>query len=135
MIPGGVKLALLVAVAVALGMFYLHYTNVKAELNAAFAQVGALKVETEVQDATIQAQTNRLTDFVDAQAEFQATLNELTNAQVEANSTAKELNDVLSKHDLTRLSLAKPGLIERRINSGTAAVLSMFEHATSGRNN
>ena len=135
LIPSGGKMAVMAAVVVALGMFSWHYTNVKDARDEALAQVGALQVENQIQDQTIIAQSNRLQDFVNAQREFQLTLNAMAEAQVEANDTAKELNDVLSEHDLTRLSLAKPNLIERRINDGTLDVFRMFESTTGGRNN
>lgn len=128
----GVKLAILAALAAAAGVFYWHYTGIIKERNAAIAQAGALQLANEVQQGTIQDQGKAITNWAESQAQMQATLDALATAQVEANSTARKLNDVLGRHDLTALSLAKPGLIERRINSGTADILRMFRVATGG---
>lgn len=128
----GVKLAILAALAVAVGGAYWHYTVVKGERDAAMAQVGALEVVTTVQRATIHDQEAAIDDWVIAQKRMQATLDAMAQAQVKANEEARRLNDVLSKHDLHALSLAKPGLVERRINSGTARILGMFESESAG---
>lgn len=132
LVPSGIKMALLAALAVAMAGAYWHYTAVKGERDLALQQVGAFKVANEVQRSTIKDQEKALGDWVEAQARMQLTLDALATAQVEANSTARRLNDVLSKHDLHALSLAKPGLIERRINSGTADILRLFESESIG---
>lgn len=132
--PSGLKMALLAALAVAIAGAYWHYTTVKGERDAALAQVGALQVAHETQKATIATLEGAVDQWKEQAEKFQATLDALADAQVEANSQARKLNDVLGKHDLERLSEAKPALIERRINSGTADVFRMFESATGGRN-
>lgn len=111
---------------------YWHYTSVKNERNAALARVGALNVAHAVQEDTISTLEGAIDQWQAQATQFQAALNAMTEAQVEASSQTRRLNNVLSKHDLERLSLAKPGLIERRINRGTADILSVFECA-SGR--
>jgi len=37
----------------------------------------------------------------------------------------------LRKHDLSRLSQLKPGLVERRINNGTKQLFESFESITA----
>lgn len=132
LMPSGIKMALLAALAVAIAGAYWHYTVVKGERDLALQKVGALEVANTVQRATIHDQEAAIGNWAEAQERMQATLDSLATAQVEANSTARRLNDVLSKHDLHALSLAKPGLIERRINSGTADVLRLFESESGG---
>ena len=48
----------------------------------------------------------------------------------EATKYKDELINKLQKHDLTRLSLKKPGLIEKRINNGTKKLFESFESLT-----
>lgn len=132
LMPSGIKMALLAAVAVAVAGAYWHYTVVKGERDLALQQVGALTVANSVQRTTIKDQEKAIGNWAKAQAQMQKTLDSLATAQVEANSTARRLNDVLSKHDLHALSLAKPGLIERRISSGTADILRLFEVESGG---
>lgn len=127
----GLKLALLAVLATAIGAAYWHYTVVKGERDAALIQIGAFQVVTENQRTTIRDQEAAIDQWAEAQARMQKTLDDLAVAQVKANTTARKLNNVLSKHDLHALSLAKPGLIQRRINSGTANIFGMFESETN----
>lgn len=131
-LPGGIQMAVLAAVVVGAGLFFWHYTDVKDQRDAALAQVGALQTAHEVQADTIDTLRDALDEW-NAQADkFQATLEALAEAQKTANAYTKRMNDVLSKHDLERLAKGKPGLIERRINDGTASIFRMFESATGG---
>lgn len=127
----GLKLALLAVLATAIGAAYWHYTVVKGERDAALMQIGSLKVVTADQRTTIRGQEAAIDNWAAAQIKMQKTMDALATAQVEANTTARKLNNVLSKHDLHALSLAKPGLIERRINRGTASILGLFESETN----
>ena len=55
---------------------------------------------------------------------------ELQLELAEATKYKDELINKLQKHDLTRLSLKKPGLIEKRINDGTKKLFESFESLT-----
>ena len=61
-----------------------------------------------------------------------ATLNlELQGKLDEAERYGDELRKKLHKHDLTRLSIKKPGLIEKRINDGTQKLFNNIEALTA----
>ena len=126
------KIAMVAVVAALAGGAWLYHSKVVAERDAAINKAAALQVAKEVQDATIAAQKDAIARWKEAERRMQETLEELAKAQQDAAQYQKELNDVLSKHDLDRLSEGKPGMLERRINRGTARVLRMFEHATDG---
>ena len=55
---------------------------------------------------------------------------ELQKDLAEATKYKDELINKLQKHNLTRLSLKKPGLIEKRINNGTKKLFESFESLT-----
>lgn len=129
----GLKMALLAALVAAGGVFYWHYTNVKAERDAALAQVGALTAAKAVQDQTIVSLEKTVGEWKAQADRFQSTLDKLADAQVQATAEQRKLNDILGKHDLEALSLAKPGLIENRINAGSRSILLEFETATGGK--
>ena len=78
------------------------------------------------------AETNRST--INRLQEDNAKMNELSKELqsdlAEANKYKDELIEKLQKHDLTRLSLKKPGLIEKRINNGTKELFESFESLT-----
>lgn len=59
-----------------------------------------------------------------------AAIKGLQALQNQAAEEAKQLKETLSSHDLSALSSAKPGLIERRINRGTADAFRLLELAT-----
>jgi hypothetical protein len=132
MVPSPLKIGLVVALAVAVSGFYWYHTIVKSERDNAIAQVGALEVAKQVQDATIYALEANAHEWNAAQERMQTTLDALATAQVEATAQQRKLNDVLGKHDLEYLSARKPGLVERRVNAGTADVLRLFECTTGG---
>ncbi len=123
----GIKMALLGVLVTAIAGAYIHYSIVKGERDDAIAAVGALQVETQIQDQTIATLEQGIDAWVAHSEALRQTNEAMANAQVAATAEQRRLNDVLSKHDLSALSVAKPGLLERRINSGTADVLRMFE--------
>lgn len=130
-LPWGKILAVGAVLAVLAGVWW-HYTGLQDDLKEARAQIAALTVENQVQDATILSLEGVVADWA-AHAEALRQTNEaMAQAQTEAAAEQRKLNDVLARHDLEALSLAKPGLLERRINSGTSRILGMFECASGG---
>jgi len=79
------------------------------------------------------AQTQKQTiDTLIADAEKFAKLNsELQIKLTKANDYKNELIGKLRKHNLTRLSQQKPGLIEKRVNDGTKKLLDDFKSLTT----
>lgn len=62
---------------------------------------------------------------------------EFTNLTNRLNAVTEQRDEYLSifrRHDLTNLARAKPGLIERRINSGTKKVFDTLEDETRENN-
>lgn len=120
-----------VAVSV-IALSYRHYTGLvdsKAELSA---QVATLREDVAREKARADS-FERAIDRWDQAAKDQAkALDDFTIAQREAGTYARELLDVLSKHDLGALAKRKPGLIENRINAGSADALRLLERATQG---
>ena len=82
---------------------------------------------------SIAATTNQQTidklseDFVKQQA-----LNSELNIKLKASEAyGDNLAKKLREHDLTMLTLKKPGLIERRVNSATQKILNDLESSTA----
>ena len=82
---------------------------------------------------TIAARTNqetidKLTQDFEQQQELNAELKvKLTAAEAYGDELAKKFRE----HDLTMLTLKKPGLIERRVNSATQKILDDLESSTA----
>ena len=68
-----------------------------------------------------------------AENNLQVQLKAVSELSAKNNEMQAEMDDYLSifkRHDLTRLARAKPGLIEPRINNGTAQVFRDIEEAS-----
>ena len=82
---------------------------------------------------TIAARTNqdtidKLTQDYEQQQELNSELKvKLTAAEAYGDELAKKFRE----HDLTMLTLRKPGLIERRVNSATQKILDDLESSTA----
>ena len=82
---------------------------------------------------TIAARTNqdtidKLTQDYEQQQELNSELKvKLTAAEAYGDELAKKFRE----HDLTMLTLKKPGLIERRVNSATQKILDDLESSTA----
>ena len=82
---------------------------------------------------TIAARTNqdtidKLTQDYEQQQELNSELRvKLTAAEAYGDELAKKFRE----HDLTMLTLKKPGLIERRVNSATQKILDDMESSTA----
>lgn len=121
-----------VATVTVIALSYRHYTGLvdaKAELSA---QVATLREDVAREKSRADALSSAVDRWDQAAREQARALDQLTTAQREAGTYARELRDVLSKHDLGALAKRKPGLIENRINAGTADALRLLERSTEG---
>mgnify|MGYP003123969069 FL=1 len=86
---------------------------------------------------TIAAQTNQ--DTIDKLEEdnqaYEVANKELQLKYREAEKYGDELSKKLREHDLTRLTLRKPGLIEKRVNDATQKVFEDLESSTAVQSN
>ena len=85
---------------------------------------------------SIAAQTNQQTiDKLSEDFEKQQVLNKELGIKLKASEAyGDNLAKKLREHDLTMLTLRKPGLIERRVNSGTKKILEDLESTTATNN-
>ena len=103
---------------------YYYYKDTQARIQTLTENSAKLEQATQTQKQTI--------DTLIADAEKFAKLNsELQLELVRANDYKNELIGKLRRHDLTRLSQQKPGLIEKRINNGTKKLFESFESITT----
>ena len=82
---------------------------------------------------SIAATTNQQTiDKLTSDFQQQQVLNEELNIKLKASEAyGDNLAKKLREHDLTMLTLKKPGLIERRVNSATQKILTDLESSTA----
>ena len=103
---------------------YYYYMDTQARI--AILTENSAKLE---QAANTQKQT---IDTLVADAKKYGELNRELNTKLEAaNDYKNTLIDKLRKHNLAKLSLKKPGLVEKKINAGTKKLFESFEEISA----
>ena len=123
-----IKIYILIAVIGLIGGVlyggYYYYKDTQARIAVLTENSAKLEQATNTQKQTI--------DTLVEDAEKYRELNKDLNIKLEAaNDYKNTLIDKLRKHDLVKLSMQKPGLVERKINSGTKELFKSFEELTS----
>ena len=99
---------------------YFYYTDTQSTIAQLRENNAQLMIAVETNEETI--------DNMSKQALISAELSlELTAKLQASESSRNRLIEVFGKHDLTRLALKKPGLIETRINNGTKKAFDGIE--------
>ena len=103
---------------------YYYYKDTQARI--AVLTENSAKLE---QAANTQKQT--IDTLVEDAAKYRELNKELNTKLEAANKYKNTLIDKLRKHDLAKLSLQKPGMVEKRINNGTKRLFESLEKLTS----
>lgn len=119
---------LICIVGTGLGGAYLYYKDSQATIATLRENNAKLEVANETNQATI----NQLAKNAE---ETQIRIDELNVTLQSAEVYKDELIAKLQKHDLSRLSLQRPGLIESRINNGTKAIFDELEALSTPNRN
>jgi hypothetical protein len=97
------------------------------------ATIQRLSAEKAILDSALEQQTASMNQL-QAQMEKQNELNTaLQTSLQEANAGLNEMRSKFARHDLTKLAIAKPGLIQTRINNGTVNVFREIEENTDNK--
>ena len=80
--------------------------------------------------AAKEAQDNTINTLIAYREKFDELNKELQTKLDKANDYKNTLIDKLRKHDLAKLSMKKPGLVEKRINNGTKKLFRSLESLT-----
>tara|TARA_Y100000310_G_scaffold76257_2_gene72731 strand:- start:5231 stop:5641 length:411 start_codon:yes stop_codon:yes gene_type:complete len=102
---------------------YYYYKDTQARINILNKNNAKLEVATKQQETTI---NTLLAD----RAKFEELNKDLQSKLVHANDYKNKLIDKLRKHNLAKLSMKKPGLVEKKINRGTKKLFESFEKLT-----
>jgi len=87
--------------------------------------------ENQVQmEIAVKTSQKALKDAEENAKKAEAAMSNLTARNNELNKEKQNYLKVFKDHNLTRLARAKPGLIEKRINGGTAKVFRALENDT-----
>lgn len=99
---------------------YFYYMDTQQRLKTMAENTAKLETAKQLQDDTINAMIEDREVFAELNKELQINLDA-------ANDYKDVLINKLRKHDLSRLSLKKPGLVEKRINAGTKKLFLSIE--------
>ena len=103
---------------------YYYYKDTQARIQVLTENNSKLEVAAQTQNQTI--------DTLVKDAKKYASLNNELQSRLEsANDYKNELIGKLRKHDLARLSMQQPGLVEEKINNGTQRLFETFETITA----
>ena len=103
---------------------YSYVTKMQDRITTLSANNARLETAVETQTATIDNLRADAARFQELNRELQASLDA-------AEEGLNNLRQTLTDHNLTRLSIERPGLIERRINDATTEVFNSIESDTS----
>ena len=101
------------------GAWY-YYKDTQQRIQILTENTAKLETAKKIQDATINTLIEDRDKFDGLNKELQAKL-------ADANKYRDTLIDKLRKHDLVKLSLKKPGLVEKSINAGTDTLFRSIE--------
>ena len=103
---------------------YYYYKDTQSRIAILTENSAKLEIAATTQKNTI--------DTLMADAKKYAKLNSELHKKLEkANDYKNTLIGKLRKHNLAKLSMQKPGLVEKKINNGTKKLLESFESITA----
>jgi hypothetical protein len=112
-----------IILAMSLGGYFLYQQNESLKIeNLAF------QVRDQEQQETIKAQQESF-------AKQSKALNNLTSRNAEIEGEMTRYLDIFKRHNLNKLAIAKPGLIEKRVNDGTAKIFITIENDSKSLDN
>jgi hypothetical protein len=118
------------ALVTIIGLGYLHYTSLLEERDTLRQNVARVETALETQRAATAAAVKVIGEWSAAQERTVETLRELAQKSEAAREEGRRINRVLAEHDLGALAAARPGLVQRRLDDGTARALRMLRDAT-----
>jgi|TARA_B110000240_G_C13066469_1_gene269780 hypothetical protein len=102
---------------------YYYYKDTQSRIQTLTENNSKLEIATQQQEQTINTLVEDAKKFAELNNELQIKLDK-------ANQYKDVLIDKLRKHDLSKLSMKKPGLVEKRINNGTKKLFRSLENLT-----
>ena len=99
---------------------YYFYKDTQRRIQILTENTAKLETAKKLQDITINTMIEDREKFAELNKELGLKLNA-------ANAYKDVLIGKLRKHDLAKLSLKKPGLVEKKINNGTAKLFRSLE--------
>jgi len=87
-----------------------------------FDEISILKSNQIVLETQIADQNESIKNHLEKAEKVQQQIQIIEKQKQEAEREVNQLRNTFAKHDLDKLALAKPGLIQKRVNDGTRRV-------------
>lgn len=101
------------------------------KIQAAEDEINRLRENSAILEQTVQVSTETIGRLETSARKTQEQINVLQVDLRKAEEYKDELNEKLREHNLTKLSAAKPGLIEKRVNEATSKIFKELEEITA----
>jgi len=85
-------------------------------------QISVLKGNQLILETEIQTQNDQIKNLISSAEKTQTQINALEKEKNESEREVNELRNTFARHDLDNLALAKPGLIQTKVNRATKRV-------------
>ena len=121
---------LLIATA---GGSYFYINMQKAQIKQFQVELQTAVNNQAVLEGAVAQQNTQMQQQLESQRQNQDLISELSEANDEARQKVNQLRNTFARHDLNNLAIAKPGLIEKIVNKGTAKVHQQFIDLTNPR--
>jgi len=122
----GMKLSLILG-----GLLFVTIAGSGWYINYLGDQISTLEGNQIVLETQIQEQNESIERYLEQQKNQQVQLNQLEAEKQEAMKDVNRLRKTFANHDLDKLALAKPGLMQSRINKASARVMATLEELTN----
>jgi len=122
----GMKLSLILG-----GLLFLTIAGSGWYINYLNDQISILKGNQIVLETQIQEQNESIERYLEQQKNQQVQLNQLEADKQAAMKDVNRLRKTFANHDLDQLALAKPGLMQSKINKASARVMTTLEELTN----
>ena len=87
-----------------------------------------LKIENTALNFAVEEQKQTISAIKESYETQGKALNQLTSKNAEIEAEMNRYMDIFRRHNLNQLAVAKPGLIEKRVNNGTKQVFDSIEN-------
>jgi len=122
----GIKLSLILG-----GLLFMTIAGSAWYIDYQSDQITTLKGNQIVLETEIQKQNESIERYLEQQKNQQVQLDQLESEKRAAMEDVNRLRKTFAKHDLDKLALAKPGLIQNKINKASARVMATLEEITN----
>jgi len=122
----GIKLSLILG-----GLLFMTIAGSAWYIDYQADQITTLKGNQIVIETEIQKQNESIERYLEQQKNQQVQLDQLESEKRAAMEDVNRLRKTFAKHDLDKLALAKPGLIQNKINKASARVMATLEEITN----